>query len=74
MAESPVTPIRWENAKEVAERLGITERTVGEMVRAGRIPCRRIPGSRLIRFNPAEVDAWMAGDNKAHNTRNGQAA
>ena len=43
--------------KEVAEILGISERTVHRMALAGTIPAVRI-GPRLIRFPRAEFEEW----------------
>ena len=58
-ADRQESPCRqWVDTKTVAKHLGITERTVSTMHRAGRIPGNR-NGSRLVRFELAEVDAAM---------------
>lgn len=55
--ESP-PPRNWVNTKAVAKHLGLCERTVSSMHREGRIPGYR-NGSRIVRFDLAEVDAAM---------------
>ena len=48
-------PRRWTSRKGTAEHLGITERTVTEMVNDGRITAYRLGGT--IRFDLNEIDA-----------------
>lgn len=47
--------------EEVAERLRCSPRTVRELTRTGRIPHRRMPGSRRCLFRVDELEAWESG-------------
>ena len=49
---------RWASTKQVAEYLGIIERTVRLMVADGRLTAYYL-GSRIVRFDLNEVDAAM---------------
>ena len=42
-------------AKEVAEHLGVTEKTVYKWARQGEIPCRRF--GRTVKFSIEDIDA-----------------
>jgi excisionase family DNA binding protein len=44
---------------ELAEHLGVTVRHVRRLIAERRIPFLRV--GRLIRFDPAEVTAWLDG-------------
>jgi excisionase family DNA binding protein len=46
------------NTKQVAELLGVSETTVGVMATSGQIP--RIKIGRLVRFDPVQLDEWLA--------------
>ena len=46
------------DAAEVADRLGVPVSWVGESARSGAIPCVRL--GRYIRFDLADVEAWVA--------------
>jgi excisionase family DNA binding protein len=46
---------------EVADRLRCSTRTVHELTRSGRIPHRRVPGSRRCLFRVEELEAWETG-------------
>ena len=46
---------------EVADRLRCSTRTVHELTRSGRIPHRRLPGSRRCLFRVDELEAWETG-------------
>ena len=46
--------------REVAAYLRIKERKIYELVKDGRIPCRRVTGKWL--FPKALIDAWLEGD------------
>jgi excisionase family DNA binding protein len=50
---------RWASTKQVAEYLGITERTVRLMVSDGRLVQYSL-GPRIVRFDLNEVDAAFA--------------
>ena len=41
----------------VAERLGVTERHIRRLVAERRIPF--VKWGHLLRFDPAEIDAWL---------------
>jgi excisionase family DNA binding protein len=55
---SPAAP-DYETRRQVAHRLGVSERTIGNMMRARRIPFIRLT-PKLIRFPRAEVDSYLA--------------
>jgi len=46
--------------EELADLLGVPVRWVYERTRLNLIPHERLPGSRLIRFKPAEITQWLA--------------
>ena len=48
-------------AEDVAERLRCSLRSVHELARLGRIPHRRLPGTRRLLFRPEELEAWELG-------------
>lgn len=45
------------DAPAAAARLGTTERHVRDLVYRNRIPYVKV--GRLVRFDPAELDAWL---------------
>lgn len=53
-------PRRPMNLREVADYLGVTERTVRNYVSRGLIPASRI-GPKLLRISPDDVAAFMGG-------------
>lgn len=57
------TDIRWIDAARVAKHLGVSIRTVRAWTAAGLIPHVRLPG-RLVRYDIAAVDAWVASHAK----------
>ena len=46
--------------KTLAERWGCCERTIRNMIAAGRLPIYRV-GGRLVRISAGAVDAWENG-------------
>lgn len=44
---------------QVAERLGVSERTVDRLADRGELPRQRIVGTRLVRFSEADVRALL---------------
>ncbi|GAC86097.1 putative phage excisionase [Gordonia paraffinivorans NBRC 108238] len=54
----PATPRRWASLQEVAEYLGVTDRTIRQMIADGRLRGYR-NGRKLIRIDLNEVDAAM---------------
>lgn len=46
---------------DVRARYGVSNRWVLERTRLGKIPHRRLPGSRRCLFVEAELEAWEAG-------------
>lgn len=50
---------RWLSQAQTCVYWGVTDRTLRNYVRAGRIKAHRLPGSRLIRFDRLELDAAM---------------
>jgi excisionase family DNA binding protein len=55
--QAPRPPRRWAGRKGTAEHLGVSERTVTQMVSDGRITAYRLGGT--IRFDLNEIDAAM---------------
>ena len=49
----------YETKKQVARRLGVSERTIEAMVHDKRIPYIRFT-SKILRFPKADVDAYIA--------------
>jgi excisionase family DNA binding protein len=47
------------HVEDVSALLGISVRTVHELTRQRRIPCRRIPATRRILFDSDELAAWV---------------
>src|SRR5689334_10633734 len=47
------------NAQEVAEWIGVSPDTILDMHQQGRIPSVPIPGTRLVRFDPMKIRAWL---------------
>src|SRR3954471_10997578 len=47
--------------EDIAELLHCSRRSVHELTRTGRIPHRRIEGTRRCLFVPDELDAWLDG-------------
>ena len=50
---------QYETVRDVSLRLKIPQSTIRDLARLEKMPCLRI-SPRLIRFRPAEVDAWLA--------------
>ncbi len=46
----------WWRKKQLAEWLGVSERTIERWTADG-MPCRRI--HRTVRYRPSEVEAWI---------------
>ena len=46
---------------DVAERYGVSKRSVHELTRKRRIPFRILPGSKPCLFRLDELDRWDAG-------------
>jgi excisionase family DNA binding protein len=44
---------------DVAELLGVARSTVAEWARRGRIPCRRISGTRRFLFSRVELERYV---------------
>ncbi len=59
MAERSAAPSDMMTTREVAAYLRIKERKVYDLVKEGRIPCRRVTGKWL--FPRSLIDAWLAG-------------
>jgi excisionase family DNA binding protein len=55
---STITVRRWASIQESAEYLGVTDRTIRQMIADGRLRGYR-SGGRLIRLDLNEVDAAM---------------
>lgn len=48
------------DAEELADLLGVPVTWVYQRTRLNQIPHYKLPTSRLIRFVPAEITAWLA--------------
>ncbi|MBO0730186.1 MAG: helix-turn-helix domain-containing protein [Acidimicrobiaceae bacterium] len=59
------TSRRLLGTEETAELLGLTIRQLRKLVREERIPHVRVPPGRMIRFEPDEIDAWIAANRRA---------
>lgn len=58
--EKPSTPARLLSVRDVAQRLGLSERTVRRLRRKGELPAGlEIAG--VIRWTPESIDAWIGG-------------
>lgn len=60
MAERRAAQFDMMTTREVAAYLRIKERKVYDLVKQGRIPCRRVTGKWL--FPRSLIDAWVAGE------------
>ena len=47
------------NADGAARLLNVNKSSVFRMARDGRLPCYRLPGSRLVRFSRQKLMAWL---------------
>jgi excisionase family DNA binding protein len=47
--------------EDVAELLHVSTRSIHELTRANRIPCRRIAGTRRYICVPDEISQWLDG-------------
>lgn len=54
-----VQPKKWMNVKEVAEYLGVKVPTVYAWVSNRLIPFHKPKGTQLLRFNLAQINAWL---------------
>lgn len=52
-------PRRWLTQLEAAEHLGVTDRTIRNMIARGELVGRRIGSSRMIRIDAQELDALL---------------
>jgi excisionase family DNA binding protein len=60
MAASPSRPERnWHRPDQVAERLGVSSRTVRRWLAYGELPHIVLPGGRLIRVPSDALEAWL---------------
>jgi excisionase family DNA binding protein len=50
-------PILW-TVKDIVQQLQLKPSTVYAWAAEGKIPCRKIHG--LVRFDPTEIDRWLA--------------
>jgi excisionase family DNA binding protein len=56
--------------REVAERLSLSPETVLRRVRAGQLPAFRI-ATNALRFDEAELKAWLEGRRQNHHPTTG---
>ena len=50
--------------RAAAAYVGLHYLTFMRYVRLGKIPCGHPPGSRIYRFHPAALDAWLQGQTR----------
>ncbi|MFN7931552.1 MAG: helix-turn-helix domain-containing protein [Blastocatellia bacterium] len=51
--------------EEVATRYRLKPKTIHKLVRDGDLPVRRLKGSRLLRFDPLDIDAFTQNAEEA---------
>ena len=54
-------PVVFLTLTEAAARLGVSEKTAGRYVAAGKLPARRNPASGRLLFRREDIDALAAG-------------
>ena len=54
-----VTTRKWMDIHEVAEYLGLSERTIRKYRSTGKLPAYRVAGEKVLRFRIEDVDALM---------------
>lgn len=54
----------WMSTRAVARRCGVTDETVRDWRKAGKLSAKRTPGGHY-RFDPVEVDALLKDDTAA---------
>jgi len=59
ISEAPTAARRWLSQQEAADYYGVTDRSIRNYVRRGSIKGRRLPGSRLMRFDRLQLDAAL---------------
>ncbi len=62
----------WVRLPELATHYGVSRSTAYKWTMKGIIPCRRVPGGRLIFFDLAEVDRWLKNQPPLRKSRNGE--
>lgn len=50
--------------RDAARYVGLHYLTFLRYVRLGKIPCGHPPGSRIYRFHPDALDAWLKGQTR----------
>jgi excisionase family DNA binding protein len=68
--ESPASNDALMTAEEVAEHLRVSEGTINQWVKAGRIPVVKV--GKLNRFRRSDIEAWVESNSKP--AENGGAA
>ena len=53
------TSRRWLSQAEAAERLGVTDRTIRNLIARGTLRGYKIRGSRMVRLDASDVDALL---------------
>jgi excisionase family DNA binding protein len=59
LPDPPALPKPKITADESAQRLGVSKRTIWNLVARGNLTCYRLGTTRITRFDPAEVDALL---------------
>jgi len=49
----------WMTVREVAMRFRVSQSTIQRLIRAGTLPATRLPGGRLLRIRPADVEMLL---------------
>lgn len=59
------TPICWESAREITQRLSISLSTLYYLINEEGFPKPYPLGQRIVRYDAKQVDQWMASRKKA---------
>ena len=51
--------IRWLQVKQLSEQLKVSENWIYVRTMRGEIPFHRLVGSRILWFDPDEIDRWL---------------
>ena len=49
------------NKQQAAQLLGVSVRSIDNFRQSGNLPFHRLPGSRVVRFDRAELEEWATG-------------
>lgn len=58
------TPICWESARDLTQRLSISPSTLHYLINEEGFPKPNSLGQRIVRYNSEQVDKWIAARSK----------